>query len=438
MLVSDTLSMHKGVQKEEAGGLLSQLTRFAFVVVWLLITIDGLWTYSMVKLVGRRAVPITILMWTVIAFALFCSYLQRRRSLDMDPLIVGLLWAFLCYLLGASAYHADSGGVSFFGVWFSFFLYYFYLFSEPFMRSLRPTRNSAVVAFVLVALGVVMAIIGTAQHLLHDQFDFGRTIAVESGAFNLGFGGNIRANAFFAHSEDLGFFLSIGAALTVAWTQGGGVARRILALPIMLVLAIGCYSTLTRSAYLCFASASFASFLLVRARENKRAHLVAAIPILFLGCGVLLFFSRAIIEHLFASSSVVFSSSSIEDRIYGISYYANILSGEGLFAWLFGLGWHFNGAPRAYVPIDNGFFAVVLNSGFVGLVFWLAITWMYWRRVLHRALSSSSVLQAGVAAIYSTWLLLSLFGYIQIYQLMLILGAAFYVGIPDGERIAKN
>ncbi|MET0499056.1 MAG: hypothetical protein ABW106_12405, partial [Steroidobacteraceae bacterium] len=227
--------------------------------------------------------------------------------------------------------------------------------------------------------------------------------------------------------EDLGAFLSLAAAVAIAHC---GSSRRLtvnlLLLLLYVVFALGCYATWTRASYLAFLSSSAAVVLL--RTSGGRGWCVKHLPSILFVVGLVIFFGRAWISSALDSYSVLFDSHSLEDRIVSSTYYWRELQRSGLGAILIGKGWITFSHPRAYVPIDNGFMALILNIGVIGLALWLWLTSRIWNACLARVRDRPSSLTIALTAAYAPWLLLSIIGPVTLYQMVALL---LFVAAPD-------
>jgi hypothetical protein len=103
------------------------------------------------------------------------------------------------------------------------------------------------------------------------------------------------------------------------------------------------------------------------------------------------------------------------------SHYWHELQRSGVLAILLGKGWILFSHPRANLPIDNNYLAIVLNIGVVGLALWLWVTWCIWGRCLALLKTRPSAMRVGLAAAYAPWMMLSVFGVINLYQMIALL-----------------
>lgn len=398
-----------------------------FLGMWLLVVVDGLWTYTMAKLAGGHRLPLTPIVWGVLYLGIFnAAFVNRRPVILSTPLWTALI-SLALYLPLALIVQINIDSVGFIVGLHGYYVYYFFILAFPFSVLFQNSLNSNFTVSVFIVLGLSLAVFGSIQHFSHNLFEIGQTIAAESGAFNLGFHGRVRANGLFAHSEDLGHFLSMVAGIVFAiFLNNKSIVKKIACAGVLIVLAVGVYSTLTRSAYIAFVATLFSVWFIRRRILLGKS--VNWLPFLLLAAGFFILFGRTLVADILTSffDTDLFSSSSLEDRLAGINYYIALLNRSGFIGWLFGKGWIFLAAKEAYVPIDMGFFAIILSIGLIGLVIWLLLTYYIWKHVASMVNPLKSSLSVGLAATISIWLLLSAFGVVSLYQMaaLLIVAAA--------------
>ena len=394
------------------------LTGALFLAAWVLVVVDGIWVYAQLKVIGRKVVPLSLFVAPMLLAASAWAAL-RRGQVVAPPRTLLPFWLLGCHLIVALLVQTGHGWTDAAPAIHGYYVYYFFLLLMPFQWQLAGTLHERTASTVLLTLGVGLAALATAQHFTGDLFDVGRAVSTEALAFNLSMQGRIRANGLFAHAEDLGGFLSLAGGLALAATVA---ARRLIArmalLALFVVFAVGCYASYTRSSYLAFAATAFCTVLLHR--RGGQSRLAPWYPILFLAVGLGIFFGRSLISGL-ESLSVLFSSESVEERIYLSSLYWQELWRSGPMAVLFGKGWILFSHPRAVLPIDNNFLAVMLNIGAIGLVFWLWATWRLWLSCLALLRARPSPARVALLAAYSPWLMLSVFGTVSLYQMIALL-----------------
>ncbi len=398
--------------------------------LWMLMVIDGIWTYATVKALGSRAIPISPFFFLGLIIVAAQALLSGRKFVPGTGTMVATAWVFCAYLLAVTMVHQhiDDGSIAV--LWRGYYLNYFYILLLPFCGFLTGRLSPTIAAKIIVITAIGLGIFGTIQHFSNDLFAVGRLISIESGAFNLGFSGKTRANGLFAHSEDLGFFLSLAAAMITAYiAKEKNTIRRALLLLILIILAVGCYSTLTRSAYVAFVFSCMVA-LFISIKKEKITWGINAIPFVLLSLSLLIFFARAILSSI-VPDLVIFSSSSLDDRIAGTSYYLRQLTSHGSMDLFFGKGWYFLSNPHATIPLDNGYAGILLNTGIIGLILWIYLTFQIWKFIAKKSIELNHPSLIGMAAFYSCWLGLSVFGVVNLFQFVAM---AFFLSMPALRR----
>lgn len=385
-------------------------------IVWFMTTINGLWGYIFDGLLSIKSPSITLMFFAALGIFFFNAAWNKRPVFSGGIGTFALFFLFLCYLALAAIIQSRQPVQNSFVTIFTFVVLYLHLFGlwfSPTFNASIPRRSGLA---ILLVVGVTMALIGTAQHFMGDFFSFGRYIIAKIGSPNSTIGGEVRANAFFLHGDDLGVFLSFVASICVAaLLTARNFGRKILLLIALVALAVGCYATLTRTAYLSFALSVSIAYLIATKPASSRSWLTVLPLALFL-LGAAIYNAREIIEGLLLLLDLdknlpfIASSASIEERISITKYYITQISDVGLVGWLFGLGWSFRSNPLAALPIDNGYLASILNAGIIGLIFWLGIMWLTWISIVRHPDLKSDPLLIGAAAFFSQFMFLNIFG----------------------------
>lgn len=387
-----------------------------FLGMWLIVVVDGLWTYTMAKLAGGHRLPLTPFVWLVLYLGVFFSVFVDRKFIVRLPISIWVAAiSFVLYMPVALIFQVNTESIGFGPALHGYYVYYFFLIIFPIFGTFAGSLNRRLAAFVMIFLGCLLAIFGSVQHFSHNLFEIGRVVSEESNAFNLGFHGRTRANGFFAHSEDLGHFLSMVAGIVFAHLlDSKKFLGRVFYILVLVLLALGTYATLTRSAYIAFVATLFAVIFMTKKRNSK----VNWLPVILMLFGFVILFGRSILSDFLSVyfNTDIFSSSSLDDRLSGVYYYLSILNRDGVLAWFFGKGWVLFASREAIVAIDNGFLAIILSLGVIGFSLWLWMTWVIWRYLVSVYFIDRSPLVGGLVATYSIWLLLSVFGVVNLYQ----------------------
>lgn len=389
-----------------------------FVAVWTLTLMAGAWDYLFKRLLHVHSPSVTLM--TILLLAMFSLRLfQRRTSLLLPvPDLVGATWVFAAYLLLAAMVNANTQNASFILILLTFYIYFFYLMFFSASPLLVGSVSPGPLAAYLAVLAVVLSAIGVAQALTKNLFAFGYYITSSINSINVTTAGRVRASAVFAHADDFGVFLCIPLAIAIHKLF---VEKRLLLRGVWLFVALcaiaGCVATLTRVVYLAMVVVILVTaWGTLRARTPRPTIFPSWMPLLLLAGGFSLFFMRYAVEAILMNVDALkdyrylLSAKSLDERLYGLRYYVSQLDAHGSLGWIFGLGWAFSSNLKSLVPIDNGFQAVVVSSGLVGLLLWLWISWRCWTVVNRLAADRENVLGVPFAAFFGAWLLLAVFG----------------------------
>jgi hypothetical protein len=389
-----------------------------FLAVWTLTLLGGAWDFLFKRLLHAPAPSVTLL--TLLVLALFSLRLLNRNSQMVlaVPDIVAATWVFAAFLLLSAMVNANTQSLNLVVMLLSFHVYFFYLMFFAASPLIAGSISPSTLVTYLAVLGVGMALIGLAQAAAGDLFSFGYYITASVNSINATTAGKVRASALFAHADDFGIFLCIPLAIAI-WKFGTelGFSRRLLWAAMILILLGGCVATLTRAVYLSAMAVSVVTVWGVRrSRINRRALFPVWLPIALMAAGTSVFLFRYIIEAFVLNFDALkdfrylLSSKSLDERIYGITYYVQQMNFEGWLAWMFGLGWAFNSNIKALIPIDNGFLGILVSCGVVGGALWLYLSWRIWVVINRFAGDRENPLAVPLVSFYSAWLLMCVFG----------------------------
>ncbi len=393
-----------------------------FFFAWYFLMVDGLWGYAQYVLIKKKILPASIFVLTLgVAILGFRS----PKDASYDRRIMPIVYSWLCWMWVVVLFSTSDPFASPFRILFGFYVnyWYFFLAALAINSSFRIREDHFLKLFYLGAIPIVC--LGVAQGIKQDNFAIGIWISQEAAAFNLGFFGQRRANAAFAHADDFGFFCGIVLSVSLAlWLDKRHIWLRLALTGLMGLAAIGLYFTLTRAAYLMAACAMFGTILIHRAK-GKPASGLFWLPAGFGALAMLIYFAAPLVRLLSTSSSIL-SSSSLGERLYGNQYYFSELLRHGWHTLFTGLGWYVNGHYRATFAIDNQYIALVLSVGLVGLGLWLTLTILLWRRLLTKALETQTPLLVGLAGACSPWLAQSMFNVTNTIAFVSIVGLLVY------------
>lgn len=405
-----------------------------FFFAWYFLMVDGLWGYAQYLALKKKILPSSIF---VLTLAVAVLGFRRPKDANYDRRIMPIVYSWLCWMWVVVLFSTSDPFASPFRILFGFYVnyWYFFLAALAINSAFRVREDVFLKLFYLGALPIVC--LGVAQGIKQDNFAIGIWISQEAAAFNLGFFGQRRANAAFAHADDFGFFCGIVLSVSWAlWLEKRQMWPRLLLAGVMGLAAIGLYFTLTRAAYLMATCAMFATFLIHRAKGKPAGNLVW-LPAGFGLLAMLIYFAAPLVR-MFSSSSSILSSSSLGERLYGNQYYFSELINHGWHTLLTGLGWYVNGHYRATFAIDNQYIALVLSVGLVGLLLWFTLTILLWKRMLARALESRTPLLIGLAGACSPWLAQSMFNVTNTIAFVSIAGLLIYEGTHNETSSAPH
>lgn len=390
------------------------------LTLWLFYVVDGTWIYLQTKLIGQKSIPYTPFLFFGFLVAFVVSIYQKKRVVLDDFNIMMLCWLFATYLLAVSIYSSNLNYQSIIVTWKGYFLYYFILLVFPFLGFLSGHISNRFLIRTLALITLGIACLGIAQNFMHDLFDVGRVITRERGAWNIGFAGELRATSLFAHGLDLGLFLSMfGAILVANFFSDTRYLNRPISFFVYIVCLVGCYATLTRAAYIAFVLSSLASVIAMFLKSHK-SKVWYLLPFIYLAIGVLIVSAKDILAVAYPGSTL-FSSSSLQARQFGNLYYVNNLLHQGWEAFLVGNGWYFGSNYWSLIPIDNGYVAIILNAGLIGLAIWLLLTYSIWLWMSKKAFIEKNPIQIGVVSFFSLWLSTGLYNASSFFQQMILL-----------------
>lgn len=408
----------------------------AFILAWFMTAINGLWGYIFDGLLSIKSPSITLLLLGSTAVFLFNAAWNRKPIFAGNTGTFVLFLAFLLHLALAAIIQSIRPIQHPLVTVFSFVVLYLHTFLLWFSPTYCNAIPRKVALTLLLLVAATMALVGAAQHFSGDFFSFGRYIISKIGSTNSTSNGLIRANAFFLHGDDLGIFLCFASGICVAAALTSNSIIKQTGLAIILVaLAVGCYSTLTRTAYLSFTLSTAITYFIIRRPSLFGQKLLAALPLLLFGLGALIYNGRFILEQLLGSLgfgsdfSFLFSSDSLGDRISITSHYLNHINDAGLLGWLFGLGWTFRSNPLANIPIDSGYLAALLSVGVVGLILWFSLMWVIWLSIARHPQLRSNPILAGSAGFFCQFMFLNVFG-THLEPLIYMLFTAACLGSP--------
>jgi hypothetical protein len=402
-------------QKVGSRGIASAL----IFVAWCLLYFDGLWGYTQTLTLGQKKLPSSILVLILGAYLIAKLKGEKNDRLALTIAKTSYLWAcwMTCVLLIASQESFSNP----FRIAFGFYVNNWptFLIIPALLATLQIEARLAKI--VLVAFSIPTLALGVAQGISQDNFEIGRKIAADAASFNLGFYGQRRANSVFGHAEDLGYFGSVASSVALTYLiSSKSLTNKLWALILLTLSLLATYYTLTRATYIATAFSLTTVLILEYSRSNPKAmKLVTYLPGIYALTAAIVFFGAPLLRIL---DSGLLSTASLGDRFYGNAYYLQEIGKDGWLNYFTGLGWFVGGHHRAFFAIDNQYLGLLLSSGFVGLLFWLAVTIMIWRWLILAYIANPSPLMHGIVAGCSTWLAIAFFNVSNTFPLFAIAG----------------
>jgi hypothetical protein len=216
-----------------------------------------------------------------------------------------------------------------------------------------------------------------------------------------GFSDRIRAFSLFASGLNAGLFYCFlaGFGANLCFSR----RHRIYGFLILGMSAFGCYATITRLTIIGMV-ACVVTVLVIRSRRLRPV--VPWIPLVWalLGIGVI---AQAVYASGQAEGSGVQNRSSIDSRIAEWKYYTDKYATSTVGEMTFGTGLSpyrgendLNPPPTAAIePVDNAILELLLNSGFVGLMFVVFFCWKFWVTLYRKALAGGNSLLVAATAL---------------------------------------
>ena len=377
------------------------LAPLAFLLIMLIIVDGAVPQLEMLISGGRVPVPTLILKAGLVILMVLSAALGRHFTAELIP--TGAWLAFAIYLV-LDVPHLLTQHISLFVILSGYYGYYSLILLLPLVGALASRMRSSELTHALFWIFWLCAVIGIAQHvfnspILYTESSDGSFKVISWTLFGTGL---IRSFSLFVYSINFGLFCTlVGTIGFYSYMQD----RLWRGLVIFGVSALCAYFTFTRVVYLVFLIGTIAVLAL---RLGKTARLVRLCPVLGLFVGALLAYGGTT---FLTGREGIADNLSLLQRITQFAYYWSVFIGGDLRQRLFGQGYvqdsKVNGQET--YPIDNLFMALLLHIGIIGLLLALFFFWALYQRISERARKNASPLSAGICAVWSSFLALSLF-----------------------------
>lgn len=396
------------------------------LLLWFLMEIRNLAAQTQIAFFGGTLLAPAVVFKVALLLTLVLAAFTARGRLRTSKMLI--VWAiFVVYLLFHMIYLAVRFSYPLDYIIFNYNTYFFHLLILPLMFTLRGSISERTIVFWLMFLFVPLAVLGVAQAILNDTIIPTESADVLYGVNQVYREGATRAISLFSSASEFGDYITLVGALGVVLLLGRGWNTKLIGSIFIALVAAAGIATLTRGTYMQIPMAMGTAYLLVCYKGAIVNRLLLFLPIIY---GLVSAFVVFVLPFSLAASrpdSSILSEESILTRYQLWSQATEVLLGDDAVTTSLGTGLVQN--PRfsdvvefgelaalfrtvesaEYFQVDNGFLAVWINVGLLGLLLWLALMWMLWRYVLSAAIAYNSTLAVAVAAAWSTWIATSMF-----------------------------
>jgi hypothetical protein len=356
---------------------------------------------------GLCPIPAGVVKLFIVLLLLFALTVLRVK---IDPgrdtfIYISLLAAYFAFeIIYLSSFYPVSYVV------FSFENYYAYLWLIPLFFIVRPTMPDKFWRITLPFMAVILASIGFLQGYTNTP-----VVAVTStdGRFFIPcytFFGMIRAFSLFGNAGSFGNFLCITTAFGLFnLLRKGSVIRKSLYLPLIGLVAIVTFMTLSRSVYYEFALTLVSVWLLIKKPMPVLHHL----PVIYGLFGVTLAFVIPGLDAIFGRT--IFGIPLLDDstQMMRVVEWQNTwqLITSSPESFLFGTGLIQSGQYASIYngSVDNIFLAVLLHAGLFGFSLYMLIMANLWSHCLEIVRRTNDIFPLSCIAVFSTWMILGVF-----------------------------
>jgi hypothetical protein len=386
------------------------------VLFWLIILqlVAGLFLQTQLAVFNRIVIPngvpklLTVL--GLMALGVGSVYLQRGQIAARSSFFPACIFA--CYLVADLAWLMMTSDLPAGAILFGFNKYFLFFAALPAAALLRPRLSARQMNTRLVLILVPTAIVALAQFVTNDPLF---PTVVEDESFEIPaveFFGRIRAFSLFRGVLECGQVMAFFGAMMLArlMTERN---QRTLGSTVLLALTAGaCLVTFRRGAYLEYGAALTAAVAISRGWSMSRW-----LPWIYLSLALGLACAGPIIG---SATDGMMSSDSLGERhaAWNVALEkwlmredASLLVGTGMAQTsLLGTGLsQIESHEVEYFLVDNGFLAVGVQLGLIGLVLWCWVMQSLFRDMLSTAWRTRSTLAIATAALLSTWMMRDVF-----------------------------
>lgn len=404
---------------------LRTLFGYSLFILWVFLIVDGIFPQLQMALFGEHVIIPSIALKFMLLLLLFIAAITLMKQQATVPRGLFLLWwTFSIYLLIDALIFSVRFSYPLDYLLFSYNAYYFFLLILPLIFFANDLLSEKIIVFYLMSVYLPLAILGLAQNVLKDPI---LPVVSADGFFRVfswEFYGQVRAFSLFSSAFQLGHYTALIGALGICFLNSKKDGAKSLGFAfIVLVLATG-FTTLTRATYLEISMTVVTAWMLLHSKRFISKHLVPLLPLLYGAVGIFVAFILPRWISLISGQHPLLSNDSLLMRYTSWDVYGNLWMDSDLFTKLFGIGLIQNSrfSITEEVLIDNSFLAIIVHIGLLGLVIWLGLMWKAWQYTLEVAKKQESYLAIAIAAVWSTWIAISIFGIVtEIYPLLLTL-----------------
>jgi hypothetical protein len=373
------------------------------------LSVDALFLQAEMAVFDSTPLPSLIVKSVFILLLLIAGFgqLLAGRSSGIPRTLFGVWLAFVLYLIAETVVLVLRFGYEPEYVLFSYNAYYYAILLIPVLFYVRRSLDEFIITRALLVLVFPLGVLGIAQNLsgnlLLPTDSSNQFLQVQS----WGFEGSIRAFSLFTSPSNFGHFIALLGALGVAfWLENRG--RKAMGITLTIFSLVTGYCTLTRATHLEIIFSMLAVWLVYH--RDKVRWILKFCPLVFGGVGI--FVAFILPTWIVGISADLLSDSTLLQRYAEWATYGAMWIGNGLATFLFGAGLVQNDRFQAGadVLIDNSVLAIGVHIGFVGVVFWMAISWWAWRYMLEATEARLTPVRAAALGASSVWLLTSVFG----------------------------